>query len=61
MIFEVEYILIPETFVRLLMKTREFDKYISKTFDNVEEVIIYKYKNARHVFVDESFVVEEQI
>ncbi len=59
MIYKTEYIFIPENYVRLSMKTREFDEFIKTQFG--DDNIIYKYRDARYFFFDENFVVEEQI
>ena len=57
MLFKVEYISIPETYVKLSMKTKEFDEFVNKCLD--DEFTIYKFKGARYCFFDDDFVVEE--
>jgi len=59
MICKVEHILIPENYVRISVKTAEFDKLIAEEFSEVN--IIYLYKGARYLFYDDDFVVEELI
>lgn len=57
--FKVEYILIPEHYVRMSMKTVELDEYILSNCEG--EALIYIFNGARYLFMDENFVIEEQI
>lgn len=59
MICKAEHLLIPESYVRISVKTTEFDKLISEELSEVS--IIYQYKGARYLFYDDDFVVEELI
>jgi hypothetical protein len=59
MIYNVENILIPENYIRLTMKTKEFDRLIETEFS--ENELVYRYKGARYLFMGEDFVVEEGI
>jgi len=64
--FKVEYILIPENYVRTSMKTAEFDRYIScqyekHTEEDNEDLLIYVFNGVRYLFLDDDFVIEEQI
>jgi len=59
MLYKVEYFQIPETYVRISMKTKEFDKLLNEEFSEVS--IIYVYKGSRYLFMDDDFVIEELI
>jgi hypothetical protein len=59
MICDVEHILIPENYVRISVKTAEFDRLLNEEFCDVS--IIYMYKGARYLFYDDDFVIEELI
>lgn len=60
--FKVEYILIPENYVRTSMKTKEFDKYISCQYgEHNEDLLIYVFNGVRYLFLDDDFVIEEQL
>jgi hypothetical protein len=59
MLYKVEYILIPESYVRMSMKTSEFNKLIESQFD--DDIIIYEYNGIRYLFFDEDLVVEEKL
>ena len=57
--YKVENLLIPESYVRISMKTEEFDKLIANEIEDIG--IVYIYMGARYFFMDEEFVIEELV
>jgi len=59
MIYKVECLLIPESYVRITMKTSEFDRMIENEFS--ENDIIYQYRGARYLLEGDDCVIEELV
>ena len=59
MLYKVECLLIPENYVRISMKTDEFNKLFESEFGDID--IVYLYKGARYLFMNDDCVVEELI
>lgn len=55
--FKVESLLIPEHFVRMSMKTIEFDEYLLSNCD--DNALIYILGGRRHILMDGDIVIEE--
>ena len=60
-IFKTEYFLIPESYVKIQMKTSVFDKYLIEMFGTPDDVIIYEFKGVRIILLDENTAIEEQL
>lgn len=56
--FKVESLLIPENYIRMSMKTIEFDEYLLSNCD--DNALIYILNGTRYLFMEGDIVIEEQ-
>lgn len=55
--FKTTYLLIPEHYLRMGMKTLEFDEYLLSICD--DDPIIYNLNGIRYLFMEGEIVIEE--
>lgn len=55
--FKVESLLIPENYIRMSMKTIEFDEYLLSNCDS--DALIYILNGIRYLFMEGDIVIEE--